>query len=85
MLRGKDVDFLTKNFDVRTSDVKEWCEQHYIRMDRVRDCETNIDPLLSTLTTKDRAKYAKALQRLEDEKDVGEPVGWGPRHVPPAY
>ena len=85
MLHRKHVEFLARIFNVRTSTVKEWCEQDFIRMDRMRDCETNIDPLLSTLTSRDRERYARALQRIENEKPFGEPSGWGPRHVPSAY
>lgn len=85
MLHRKHVDFLAKIFNVRASKVKEWCEKDYIRMDRMRDCETNIDPLLSTLTSRDRENYADALRRIENKKDIGELVGWGPRHVPADY
>ncbi len=49
------------------------------------ECETNIDPLLSRLTKRDRENYARALQKMERERNVGEPVGWGPRHVPKSY
>ncbi len=85
MLRRSDVEFLTKIFKVHASEVQQWCKEDYIRMDRMRECETNIDPLLSRLTKRDRENYARALQKMERERHVGEPVGWGPRHVPKSY
>ena len=85
MLRQRDIDFLSATFHVRPSRVHEWCERDYIRMDRMRDCETNIDPLLNTLTDEDRRNYARALRGIEMRKEIGEPVGWGPRHVPRDY
>ena len=85
MLRGSDVNFLARIFKVHASEVKRWCERDYIRMDRKRDCETNIDPLLIKLSSRDRENYAKTIQIMEDEKGPDEPVGWGPRHVPAAY
>ena len=54
-------------------------------MDRSRDRETNIDRLLSTLSSTDRETYARAYRRMKAEKGVGELVGWGPRTVPAEY
>lgn len=76
---------LVKVFKVRTSKVMEWCAADYIRMDTKKDRETNIDPLLSTLTSKDRERYAALLRRIDNERKIGELTGWGPRHVPTAY
>ena len=85
MLRRRDVDFLARIFRVRVSEIKRWCERDYIRMDRIRDCETNIDPLLAKLSSRDRENYASPIQRMEDKKGIDDPVGWGPRRVPAAY
>ena len=67
------------------SEIKRWCERDYIRMDRSRDCETNIDPILVKLSSRDRENYARAIQSMEEKKGVDDPVGWGPRRVPAAY
>ena len=85
MLHPSDVEFLIKVFKVRTSKVQEWCRQDYIRMDKLKGRKTNIDPLLSTLTSKDREHYAKVLQRLENEKQIEEYAGWGPRRVSTSF
>ena len=85
MLHPEDVKFLVKVFKVRTSKVKEWCEADHIRMDNSRNFETNIDPLLSTLTSGDRELYAKALQRKQNEKEIRKIVGWGSKHAMTAF
>ena len=85
MLDPSHVEMLANIFKVRTSKVKEWCAADYIRMDTKKDRETNIDPLLSTLTSKDRERYAALLRRMDNERQIGELTGWGPRHVPSAY
>lgn len=85
MLDPIHVEMLVKVFKVRTSKVMEWCAADYIRMDTKKDRETNIDPLLSTLTSKDRERYAALLRRIDNERKIGELTGWGPRHVPTAY
>lgn len=85
MLDPNHVKVLENVFRVRTSKVKEWCEADYIRMDTKKDRQTNIDPLLKTLSSKDRERYAALLRRNDNERRIGELTGWGPRHVPSAY
>lgn len=85
MLDPMHVEVLANTFQVRTSKVKEWCAADYIRMDTKKDRETNIDPLLRTLSSKDRERYAALLRRKDNERKIGELTGWGPRHVPTAY
>ena len=78
LLHPSHVEFLVRVFKVRTSKVKEWCEENYIRMDKSKNDETNIDPLLSTLTSKDREVYEKAVQRNRNEMEIMDAVERGP-------
>lgn len=83
MLDPSHVEMLANIFKLRTRKVK--CAADYIRMDTKKDRETNIDPLLSTLTSKNREIYAALLRRMDNEGKIGELTGCGPRHVPSAY
>ena len=68
MLPPAHVELLVSFFKVRTSKVEEWCDEEYIRMDGQKNYETNIDPLLDTLTSNDRKKYLKKIKNMNNEK-----------------
>lgn len=77
MLQPDHAVFLVRTFNVRTSKIKQSCEENYIRVDISKNFKTNIDPLLSTLTSKDRDTYHKAVKKLKDENEIKSLMPWG--------
>ncbi|KAF6237381.1 hypothetical protein HO173_004271 [Letharia columbiana] len=78
MLQPDHALFLVRTFNVRTSKIKQCCEENYIRMDKSKNFKTNIDPLLSTLMSKDRDTYHQAVKKLKDENEIKSLMPWGP-------
>lgn len=85
MLHPDHVVFLASFSKVRTSKVKEWCDEIYMRIDKQKNYQTNIKPLLDTLTSKDREKYHKAIKRIKTEREIRNIVPWGPSHARTAF
>ena len=85
MLHPNHVESLVQVFKVRTSKVKEWCEENCIRMDKQKGNETNIDPLLSLLPRRDRERYGKAAERNRKETEIRKVTGWKPSRGTSAF
>ena len=83
-LPPEHADFLAQVFRVRLSKIKEWCDEDLILMDK-KLVQTNVDPLLSRLPSKDRERYENTMQKLKNEREIERRVGLTPRHVPTAY
>ena len=85
MLHPDHVELLISFFKVRTNKVKERCDENYIRMDKRKNYQTNIDPLLDTLTSKDRERDRKKIKKIEKERKIRKIVPWGPSHARTAF
>ena len=85
MLPSSGVEFLIKVFKVRTSKVKEWCDDNLIRADTKKGGRINIDPLLERLPSKDRERWEEALSRRYNESQIAKVTGLRPRHVLTSY
>ena len=85
MLPSSGVEFLIKVFKVRTSKVKEWCDDNLIRADTRKGGRINIDPLLDRLPSKDRERWEEALSRRYNEPQIAKVTGLRPRHVLTSY
>lgn len=78
------AEFLARIFRVRMSKIKEWCEQDLIRLDKKLG-HTNVDPLLSRLSSEDRERYEKKMQTMKNEKEIEKRFGLPLRSASTAY
>lgn len=61
--------FLAKIFKVRLSKIEDWCKEDLIRMDK-KLAETNIDLLMSRLSSEDRERYEHQVQTMKNEREI---------------